>query len=54
MDVVDEKLDFLSFLSSRIGGGENFSSRRFSLSLFFSSFSTLSRSARAISFFLIR
>jgi len=54
VDVVDEKLDFLSFLSSRIGGGENFSSRRFSRILCFSSFWSLSRSSRAISFFLIR
>ena len=38
VDVVDEKLDFLSFFSRRIGGGLNFSSRRFSRSLCFSSF----------------
>jgi len=38
VDVVDEKLDFLSFFSSRIGGGLNFSSRRFSRILRFSSF----------------
>lgn len=36
---LEMKLDLLSFfLSNRIGGGENFSSRRFSRSLCFSSF----------------